>query len=101
MSFVSPEAMERDLKGSNGKAPGRKNPLYDQIIEKVQQITDKPLAVELTPSQRTGLLNKLKKMELLVTRSDPKRPYQAKHKILERDAKGKPKSVRIYFFKNA
>lgn len=91
--------MDRDLKGSNGKKPGRKNPLYDEIIEKAMALTDKPMAVEITIPQRTGLLGKLKKMELLVSRKAPNRPLQAKHKIIDRDANGKPKMVRVYLYK--
>lgn len=100
MGFTTIEAMEKDLKGTNGKKPGRKNPLYDEIIEKAMKLGDKPLFVELSIPQRTGLLGKLKKMDLLVSRKAPNRPLQAKFKIVDRDANGKPKTVRIYLIKN-
>ncbi|MEZ4703477.1 MAG: hypothetical protein R2834_24315 [Rhodothermales bacterium] len=100
ISYVTLEAMERDLKGTTGKKPGRKNPLYDEIIEKASKLGDKPMVVELTTSQRTGLLGKMKKMDLLVSRKEPNRPLQAKFKIVDRDAAGKPKTVRVYLFKN-
>ncbi|MDZ4700262.1 MAG: hypothetical protein SH809_11195 [Rhodothermales bacterium] len=100
ISTTTIEAMEKDLKGSNGKKPGRKNPLYDEIIEKAMKLDDKTIFVELSIPQRTGLLGKLKKMDLLVSRKAPNRPLQAKFKIVDRDANGKPKTVRIYLLKN-
>lgn len=98
MGFVTVESMEKDLKGSSRR--GRSNPLYDKVIEKVLKIDKKPLAVEVTPKQRTGLMGKLKKMELLATRKEPNRPYTAQFKILERDASSKASLIRMYIFKN-
>jgi hypothetical protein len=100
VKYSSMEAMEKDLKGNVGKKPGRKNPLYDEIIEKALKLSDKPLFVDITIAQRTGLLGKLKKMDLLVTRKAPQRPLQAKFKIIDRDPKGKPQTVRVYLYKN-
>lgn len=98
MSFVSNEAMHKDLAG--GARRGRVNPLLDKVVAKVQKINGKPLQLEVTPQQRTGILGKLKKMGLLATRKEPNRKYAAKHKILERDANNKPKKIRMYIFKN-
>lgn len=98
MSFVSEETMTKDLSG--GGRRGRVNPLLDKVIAKVQKINGKPLQLEVTPQQRTGILGKLKKMGLLATRKEPNRKYAAKFKILERDTDNKPKKIRMYIFKN-
>lgn len=98
MSFVSKETMEKDLTG--GGRRGRVNPMLDKVVEKVQKINGKPLQLEVTPKQRTGILGKLKKMELLATRKDPNRKYAAKYKIVDRDEKNKPKLIRMYIFEN-
>ncbi len=98
MSFVTPEAMDKDLKGATRR--GRRNPLYDKVVEKVLRIDSKPLAIEVTPKQRTGILGKLKKMELLATRKDPDREFSAKYKILERDESSKPSLIRMYIYRN-
>ena len=98
MSFVSVDTMEKDLKGSSRR--GRNNPLYDKVVEKVLKIDKKPLALEVTPQQRTGILGKLKKMGLLSTRKDPDRDYIAKFKILERDESAKASLIRMYIFRN-
>lgn len=98
MSFVTKDAMEKDLKG--GGRRGRVNPLLDKVVAKVQKINGKPLQLEVTPKQRTGILGKLKKMELLATRKEPNRKYAAKYKIIERDEQNKPKKIRMYIFEN-
>lgn len=98
MSFVSPEAMDKDLKG--GGRRGRVNPMLDKVIDKVQKINGKPLQLEVTPQQRTGILGKLKKMGLLATRKDPDRKYAAKFKIVDRDEQNKPAKIRMYIFEN-
>lgn len=98
MSFVAPEVMQKDLSG--GARRGRVNPLLDKVVAKVQKINGKPLQLEVTPQQRTGILGKLKKMGLLATRKEPNRAYAAKYKILERDGNNKPKKIRMYIFKN-
>ena len=98
MSFVSKEAMDKDLKG--GGRRGRVNPMLDKVIDKVQKINGKPLQLEVTPQQRTGILGKLKKMGLLATRKDPDRKYAAKFKIVDRDAQNKPAKIRMYIFEN-
>ena len=99
MNFVTREAMQKDLQGSSRR--GRNNPLYDKVIEKVQKIDKKPLALEVTPKQRTGILGKLKKMGLLATRKDPDRQFTAKFKILERDDASKASLIRMYIYKNS
>ena len=98
MGFVSVDAMEKDLRGSSRR--GRNNPLYDKVIEKVLKIDQKPLAIEVTPKQRTGIMGKMKKMGLLATRKDPDRAYSAKFKILERDSSSKATLIRMYILKN-
>ncbi|MFK7849082.1 MAG: hypothetical protein AB8G77_27595 [Rhodothermales bacterium] len=98
MSFVSTETMDKDLQG--GGRRGRVNPMLDKVIEKVQKINGKPLQLEVTPQQRTGILGKLKKMGLLSTRKDPDRKYTAKFKIVSRDDKNKPEKIRMYIFEN-
>lgn len=98
MSFVSVDTMEKDLRGSSRR--GRNNPLYDKVIEKVLKIDKKPLAIEVTPKQRTGIMGKMKKMGLLATRKDPDRDYSVKFKILERDASSKASLIRMYIYKN-
>ena len=98
MSFVSKEAMDKDLKG--GGRRGRVNPMLDKVVAKVQKINGKPLQLEVTPQQRTGILGKLKKMGLLATRKDPGRKYAAKYKIVERDKNNKPSKIRMYIFEN-
>ena len=98
MNFVSVDAMEKDLQGSSRR--GRNNPLYDKVIEKVLKIDRKPLALEVTPKQRTGILGKLKKMGLLATRKEPNRAYTAKYKILERDGNSKASLIRMYIYKS-
>lgn len=99
MSFVSPDAMLKDLNGSKGRR-GRVNPLYDEVVAKVQKIKTRPLALELTPAQRTGIMGKLKKMGLLATRKEPNRKYVAKFKILERNGSKKPTKIRMYVMQN-
>ncbi len=99
MSFVSTEAMDKDLSGG-GARRGRVNPALDKVIAKVMRINGKPLQLEVTPQQRTGILGKLKKMGLLATRKDPDRKYAAKFKILNRDEKNKPSIIRMYIFEN-
>ena len=99
MSFVSVDSMEKDLRGSSRR--GRNNPLYDKVIEKVLKIDKKPLAIEVTPKQRTGIMGKMKKMGLLATRKDPDRSYSVKFKILERNDAGKAALIRMYIIKNA
>lgn len=98
MGFVSVDSMEKDLRGSSRR--GRNNPLYDKVIEKVLKIDQKPLAIEVTPKQRTGIMGKMKKMGLLATRKEPNRPYSAKFKILSRDESSKASLIRMYIFKN-
>ncbi len=98
MSFVSQEAMDKDLSGSGRR--GRVNPMLDKVIAKVEKINGKPLQLEVTPQQRTGILGKLKKMGLLATRKEPNRKYAAKFKIVDRDANNKPSKIRMYIFKN-
>lgn len=99
ISIVPVEQMEKDLSG--GKKSGRHNPLYDQIIESLDKVKDQQtLSVDLSVKERTGLVNKMKKMELLATRKDPSRPFSAKFKILDRDAKSKPSRVRVYILRN-
>ena len=98
MSFVTPETMEKDLSG--GGRRGRVNPMLDKVVAKVQKINGKPLQLEVTPQQRTGILGKLKKMGLLATRKDPNRKYAAKFKIIDRDKNNKPAMIRMYIFKN-
>ena len=98
MNFVSKDIMEKDLKGSSRR--GRHNPLYDKVIDKVMKIDKKPLAIEVTPKQRTGIMGKMKKMGLLATRKDPGRPYSVKFKILERDNSSKASLIRMYVVKN-
>lgn len=99
MGFVAEETMLKDLNGSKGRR-GRVNPLYDSVVAKVEKIKDRPLSLEVTPSQRTGILNKLKKMGLLATRKDPDRKYVAKYKIIERNGSNKPSKIRMYVMKN-
>ena len=98
MNFVSVDSMEKDLQGSSRR--GRNNPLYDKVIEKILKIDKKPLAIEVTPKQRTGIMGKLKKMGLLATRKEPHRAYSAKFKILERDSSSKATLIRMYIIKN-
>jgi hypothetical protein len=100
MGFVSREKMKQDLNGASRSRRGRSNPLYDKIFAKILKIQDKPLLLEVTPNQRTGILGKLKKEGLITTRKDPKRPYTAKHKIIDRDASNKPSMIRMYIYKN-
>lgn len=97
MNFVSVESMEKDLMGSSRR--GRNNPLYDKVIDKVLKIDKKPLSIEVTPKQRTGIMGKMKKMGLLATRKEPTRPYTAKFKILERDSSSKASLIRMYIMK--
>ena len=97
MSFVSSETMSRDLEKK--KRPRKGSELYDAVIKKVEKIKDRPLQLELTAKQRTGLTGKLKKLGLLATRKDPARPYQAKFKILERDQNAKPSKIRMYIYR--
>ena len=98
MSFVSKDVMDKDLKG--GGRRGRVNPALDKVVAKVQKINGKPLQLEVTPKQRTGILGKLKKMGLLATRKEPNRKYAAKFKIIDRDANNKPAKIRMYIFEN-
>ena len=98
MSFVSKDAMDKDLKG--GGRRGRVNPALDKVVAKVQKINGKPLQLEVTPQQRTGILGKLKKMGLLATRKEPNRKYAAKFKIVDRDKDNKPSKIRMYIFEN-
>ena len=98
MSFVSIDSMEKDLRGSSRR--GRNNPLYDRVIDKVLKIDQKPLAIEVTPKQRTGIMGKMKKMGLLATRKEPNRPYSVKFKILTRDESAKATLIRMYILKN-
>ena len=99
MGFVSKEAMLKDLTGGKRRR-GRVNPLYDSVAAKVQKIKERPLSIEVTPAQRTGIMNKLKKMGLLATRKEPNRQYVAKFKILERNGSNKPSKIRMYVMKN-
>ena len=99
MAFVSKEAMEKDLNGHTGRR-GRTNPVYEEVLDKVMKIKKRPLSFEVTPAQRTGILNKLKKEELLATRKAPHRKYVAKYKILERDKSNKPRKIRMYVLIN-
>ena len=98
MSFVSADTIKKDLNG--GGRRGRVNPMLDKVVAKVQKINGKPLQLEVTPQQRTGILGKLKKMGLLATRKDPDRKYAAKFKIIDRDEKNKPAKIRMYIFEN-
>ena len=99
MSFVSHEAMDKDLSGGAARR-GRVNPLLDKVVAKVMKINGKPLQLEVTPQQRTGILGKLKKMGLLATRKEPDRKYAAKFKIVGRDEKNKPAKIRMYIYEN-
>ena len=78
----------------------RVNPLYDEIVAKVLKIKTRPLSLEVTPGQRTGIMGKLKKMGLLATRKEPNRKYVAKFKILERNGSNKPSKIRMYVMVN-
>ena len=99
MGFVTEETMLKDLNKAKGRR-GRVNPLLDEVEARVLRIKDKPLSLEVTPAQRTGILNRLKKEGLLATRKDPNRKYSAKYKILERNGSNKPSKIRMYIMLN-